>query len=151
MKKLAGVVLGAILVLNSSWAWGNPGGLWKTIDDATQKERSLVRIQETNGVWVGKIEKVLNKDPSHANQPGNGLCTQCKDERKDQPIEGMLILRNVKLSAADANVTEGGDITDPTNGNVYRVRLTVLEGGKKLQVRGYLGPFYRTQIWHRAD
>ena len=129
-----------------AWAQSTPAGVWKTIDDATGKEKSLVRIVETGGVYSGKIEKLL--DPS---SPQDATCKDCKDERKDKPVLGMTILRNVKAHADDKTVFDGGDILDPNNGKVYRVRLKPFDDGKKLEVRGYLGPFYRNQTWLRVE
>jgi uncharacterized protein (DUF2147 family) len=123
-----------------------PSGLWKTIDDNTGKERSLIRITESGGVYNGRIEKSLAPDA----EP-NAVCVKCTDDRKDKPLIGMALIRNVKQSADDKETYDGGDITDPDNGKVYRVTLKPIEGGKKLQVRGYIGPFYRTQVWHKAD
>ncbi|MDR7096255.1 DUF2147 domain-containing protein [Hydrogenophaga laconesensis] len=124
----------------------SPVGLWKTIDDDTKKEKSLVRIKETNGVYSGTIERFL--DPA---TKADAVCDKCTDERKDKPILGMTILRNLKQSADDKTVYEGGDIVDPNNGKVYRSRLKPIEEGKKLEMRGYIGPFYRTQVWLRVE
>ena len=123
-----------------------PAGLWKTIDDNTKKEKSLVRIVETGGVFSGKVEKIVDPDA-----PKDAVCKDCSDDRKDKPILGMTIIRNVKASADDKTVFDGGDILDPNNGKVYRVRLKPVEDGHKLEVRGYLGPFYRNQIWQRVE
>ena len=46
---------------------------------------------------------------------------------------------------------EGGTIVDPENGKVYKLRLTPQDGGKTLQVRGYIGPFFRNQLWQRVQ
>ena len=129
-----------------AWAQSTPAGVWKTIDDATRKEKSLVRIVETNGVYSGKVEKLLDPD-----SPKDATCKDCSDDRKDKPVVGMTILRNVKANADDKTVFEGGDILDPNNGKVYRVRLRPFDDGKKLEVRGYLGPFYRNQTWLRVE
>ena len=129
-----------------AWAQSTPAGVWKTIDDATGKEKSLVRIVETNGVYSGKVEKLL--DPS---SPQDATCKDCKDDRKDKPVIGMTIIRSVKAHAEDKTVFDGGDILDPNNGKVYRVRLRPFDDGKKLEVRGYLGPFYRNQTWLRVE
>jgi len=129
-----------------AWAQSTPAGVWKTIDDATGKEKSLVRIVETGGVYSGKIEKLL--DPS---SPQDATCKDCKDDRKDKPVLGMTIIRNVKAHADDKTVFDGGDILDPNNGKVYRVRLRPFDDGRKLEVRGYLGPFYRNQTWLRVE
>jgi hypothetical protein len=64
----------------------------------------------------------------------------------------MEIIRGAKKSEGSA-VWEGGKILDPENGKEYTLRMTPLEDGKKLQIRGYIGPFYRTQtqIWTRVQ
>jgi uncharacterized protein (DUF2147 family) len=130
----------------SAFAQMSPAGLWKTIDDDTKKEKSLVRIKETNGVFSGTIEKFL--DP--ATKP-DSICDKCTDDRKDKPVLGMTILRGLKVSESDATVFEGGTIVDPNNGKLYRTRLKPVEDGKKLEMRGYIGPFYRTQVWLRVE
>jgi len=124
-----------------------PVGLWKTIDDETKQEKSLVRISDSAGVVSAKIEKIM--DPSKQ----DAKCDKCTDDRKDQAIVGMTILRNVKKNASEADLWDGGDILDPNNGKVYKVRLRPVDGGKKLEVRGYIGmPMLgRTQTWVRVE
>ncbi len=118
------------------------------MDDNTKKEKSLVRIVESGGVYTGKVEKVIDPD-----SPKDATCKDCTDERKDKPVVGMTIIRNMKPSAGDKNVFEGGDILDPNNGKVYSAKLTLVDGGKKLDVRGYIGmPMLgRTQTWQRVE
>lgn len=146
MIKTALTAVALTLASLSAFAQMSPVGLWKTIDDDTKKEKSLVRITENNGVYSGKIEKFL--DPA---TQADAVCDKCTDERKDKPILGMTILRNLKQSADDKTVYDGGDIVDPNNGKVYRSRLKPIEDGKKLEMRGYIGPFYRTQHWLRVE
>jgi len=126
----------------------SPAGLWRTIDDSSKKDKSLVRIVETNGVYSGKVEKIVDPD-----SPKDATCKECSDDRKDKPIVGMTIIRNVKASADDKDVFEGGDILDPNNGKVYRVKLKLIDNGSKLDVRGYIGTpmLGRTQTWVRAE
>jgi len=126
-------------------AQNTPVGLWKTIDDDGKTEKSLVRISDAGGVLAGKIEKIF--DPAKQ----NSVCDKCTDERKDQPVLGMTILRNARQDADDKEVWTGGDILDPNNGKVYRTRLKPIEGGKQMQMRGYIGPFYRTQTCIRVE
>ena len=135
----------ALLAQTLAFAQTSPVGLWKTIDDKTKEEKSHVRIVESGGVVSGKIEKLL--DPAKQ----DAKCDDCSDERKGQPVIGMNILRNMKQSADDKAIWEGGDITDPNNGKVYRARLKAVDGGKQLEMRGYIGPFYRTQVWTRVE
>ena len=145
------VALGLAFAFASGFAAAqaaSPAGLWKTVDDKTKKEKSLVRIVETNGVYTGKVEKVIDPDA-----PKDAICKDCTDERKDQPVVGMTIIRNMKQSAGDTAVWDGGDILDPNNGKVYSAKLTLVDGGRKLDVRGYIGmPMLgRTQTWQRVE
>lgn len=144
MKKV--LVLALAFAAAQVFAQTSPVGLWKTVDDKSGKEKSLVRIAETNGVLSGKIEKLL--DPSVKQDE---VCDKCKDSRKDKPVLGLLIIEGVKKSSD--TLWEGGQILDPNNGEVYKVRLTPAEGGKKLDVRGYIGmPMLgRTQTWIRVE
>ena len=136
----------ALLLPGLAFAQATPAGLWKTIDDDGKTAKSLVRISEQGGVLTGSIEKVL--DP--AAEP-NAKCDKCKDDRKDQPIVGLQIIRGVK--ADGEGVWGHGEILDPNNGKTYRTRLKPVDGGKKLEVRGYIGApmFGRSQIWLRAE
>lgn len=128
-------------------AQATPAGLWKTIDDDGKTEKSLVRISEAGGVFSAKVEKVF--DPARQ----DAKCDKCSDERKDQPVLGMTIIRNVKANADDKALWDGGEILDPNNGKTYKVRIKPVDGGKKLEVRGYVGAplLGRTQTWLKAD
>ena len=141
----AGLVL-AVAVL-AAQAQTSPVGLWKTVDDDTGKEESLVRFSASGGVYTGKIEKLL--DPAKQ----DAKCDPCSDERKDQPVLGMTIVRNVKQNAGDAALWDGGEILDPNNGKTYKVRIKPVDGGQKLEVRGYIGAplLGRTQTWLRVE
>lgn len=129
----------------SAMAQMTPVGLWKTVDDKDGTAKSEIRIVETNGVISGKVERIL--DPE--SKPGE-KCIECSDERKDQPILGMEILRGLKKNDGK-DVWEGGNVLDPKNGKIYRATVTPIEGGHKLQMRGYIGFFYRTQTWIRVN
>ncbi len=117
-------------------------GRWKTIDDKTGKPRGIVLIYEQGGQYFGKIEQSL--DPKHARE----ICDLCKDERKNQKVVGMVIMRHLKRSGDEYS---GGDILDPDNGSVYRCKARLTEGGKKLILRGYIGISLlgRSQTWIR--
>jgi len=148
MNMTRGILAGLLLAVTGSvWAQANPAGLWRTIDDESGKEKSLVRIVESGGVYTAKVEKIT--DPAKASE----VCEKCTDDRKGQPIVGMTIMRSVKQDAEDKGLWDGGDILDPKNGKVYKVRLKPIEEGKKLEVRGYIGAplFGRTQTWIRVE
>ena len=138
-----GLLACALMATCAAFAQTTPVGLWKVVDDDTKQPSSLVRIVDTGGVLSGKIEKLL--DPAMQ----DARCEKCTDERKDKPMLGMTILRNVKRTGDD--VWEDGEILDPDNGKLYRVRLKPIDGGKKLEVRGYIGLFFRNQHWVRVE
>ena len=140
---LATAVLAAAL---PAFAQESPVGLWKNIDDESGKPKALIRITENNGVLEGKIEKLFRD----ASQDQNPVCDKCSDARKDKPIIGMTMLSGLKK---DGNEYNGGEILDPNNVKVYRSKLKVADGGKKLEVRGYIGvPMLgRSQTWLREQ
>jgi uncharacterized protein (DUF2147 family) len=119
-------------------------GLWRSIDDKTDTPKAEIRIRESaDGVLTGVVEKAL----APSSEPN---CTLCTDDRKDQPKLGMEIIRGAKKSDGE-DLWEGGNILDPENGKTYRLRMKPLAGGSQLQIRGYIGPFYRTQVWIRVQ
>ncbi|TXC66582.1 DUF2147 domain-containing protein [Piscinibacter aquaticus] len=146
MRNKIALTLAAFFVHAAAMAQAVPVGLWKTIDDETKKEKSLVRIVDSGGVLTGRIEKVL--DPT---AKPDEVCDKCTDERKGKPIVGLMIIRNAGHDAEDKALWTGGDITDPNNGKTYRLRLKPLDGGKQMEVRGYFGPFFRNQTWIRVE
>ena len=144
-KRNAFVALALGLAAQLALAQATPVGLWKTIDDDGKTEKSLVRITENGGVLTGTIEKVLNPARQGA------VCDKCADDRKNKPIEGMQIMRGVKQDADDKALWGGGEILNPEDGKTYKTRLKPIESGKKLEMRGYIGFFYKTQTWVRVE
>ena len=134
----------ALLLPSLAFAQATPVGLWKTIDDDGKTAKSYVRISEQGGTLVGSIDKLL--DPT---TPADAHCDKCSDDRKGKPILGLQIIRGVK--AEGDGLWGGGEVLDPNNGKTYRTRLKPVDGGKKLEMRGYIGPFYRTQTWIRVE
>ncbi len=123
----------------------SPVGKWKTFDDKTGRAKSIVQITEENGELTGKVLEVLESPAGP-----HPICKPCEGERKDQPVEGMTILWGAKKNGAS---WEDGEILDPENGRIYRVILTLLGSGQKLEVRGYIGipAIGRRQIWQREQ
>jgi uncharacterized protein (DUF2147 family) len=121
-----------------------PVGLWRSIDDKTGEAKAEIRIAEENGALAGRIERSLKKDTKP-----DAVCEECTDDRKGKPIVGLDIIRGGR-KAEGKDVWENGKILDPENGKEYRATFTPVDGGRKLEVRGYLGPFWRTQTWTRS-
>jgi uncharacterized protein (DUF2147 family) len=136
----------AMLAAGPALAQMTPVGLWRSIDDQTGQARAEISIKDNGrGGLNGKVERSLQAVASP--EPNCNLCT---DDRKGQPKIGLEIIRDAKKSGSEP-LWEGGTILDPENGKVYKLRLSPLDGGKTLQVRGYIGPFFRTQLWQRVQ
>lgn len=148
-KQIVAVLLLGVLGFSAHAAdLSTPVGLWRTIDDSTGKDRSLLRIVEVGGLLEGRVEKTLNRQPD---DDPDGLCRKCTGTRKDQPIVGMTILTGLKKDGK--GVWAGGEILDPGNGKTYRCKVKLVDGGTKLEVRGFIGVSLlgRTQTWIREE
>ncbi|MFM7643914.1 MAG: DUF2147 domain-containing protein [Sphingomonadales bacterium] len=133
-------------LLLSLWSYGQScTGYWITIDDATGLKKSIVELYKKDGNLYGKVVYIYKrgKDGPHSK------CTECNGKLYNQPIMGMVILRQMEW---DGSQWENGNILDPDNGKTYTCTLWLNEENKnKLNVRGYIGPFFRTQEWIRTD
>jgi len=121
----------------------SPVGYWTTIDDDGKTPSSVVQIFPRGKKLYGKIVQLIKpreKDPK---------CTACEGARKNQRILGMEILWDFEQ---DDDEWSGGYILDPRNGNEYKCYLELVDGGKRLKVRGYVGIALlgRTQYWQRS-
>ncbi|MBW3550336.1 MAG: DUF2147 domain-containing protein [Proteobacteria bacterium] len=122
----------------------SPVGTWTTIDDETGRPKSVLEIYRAgDGSLAGRVNEVLQSE-----QGPDPVCDQCPGERRDKPVEGMVILWGI---TRDGEVWDGGKILDPASGKVYSVRLKPIEDGSKLEVRGFIGfsLLGRTQTWVR--
>lgn len=116
----------------------SPVGVWRTIDDETGEAKSHVALYEREGKLYGKVVRLLQ-------EPG-AVCDACEGERKGEPIEGMIVVWGLER---DDDEWEDGKIFDPEKGKTYDCRMW-LESEDELKVRGYVGPFRRTQTWTRV-
>ena len=122
----------------------SPVGLWETVSDVDGKPKGHIRIREDQGEYRGTVEEIL--DPKKRAD----LCDRCSDERLNQPVLGMTVLTGIRR---EGDGYAGGKILDPDNGKVYSCKLTLVDGGRHLEVRGYIGLslFGRTQTWNRLE
>ncbi|HMB42953.1 MAG TPA: DUF2147 domain-containing protein [Luteimonas sp.] len=130
----------------AAFAQNSPVGKWRTIDDKTGKPKSIVEIYEsTNGTLAGKVLEVLNSDKGP-----NPLCDACKGANHNKPITGMVIAWGLQH---EGDTWDDGKILDPKNGKVYSAKMTPVDGGAKLEVRGYMGfsLLGRSQTWVRVN
>ena len=116
-------------------------GKWISVDDETGEEKSVIRIYEKEGEVFGKIIKLLRPQDSDA------LCTECDGENFNKPVVGIEIIKGLKKSG---RYYKEGNILDPENGKDYNCKLWIdTENPNKLNVRGFIAFFYRTQYWKR--
>jgi len=126
-------------------AGGSPVGKWKTIDDKTNKEKSIVEVYEAGGKIYGKIVQLLQEKDGGASK----LCTKCTGADQNKPMIGLVIVKGLK---ADGDEYTGGTIMDPNDGKVYKCKMEVIAGGAQMKVRGFIGfsLIGRTQMWYKV-
>lgn len=120
-------------------------GLWTTIDDETGLKKSIVELYKKDGKMFGKVVYIYKrgKDGPHS------LCSQCDGSLKNKPVMGMQIVKNMNWEGSEWT---GGTILDPDNGKIYDSKIWINpENHNKLNVRGYIGPFFRTQTWIKIE
>ncbi|MDQ6765010.1 MAG: DUF2147 domain-containing protein [Verrucomicrobiota bacterium] len=149
MTKLPSLIA-ALLILSvaqmSAAASDSPAGIWKSIDDETGHPKSIIQISEQQGgELTAKVVRILESD-----RGPHPVCSACRGDRKDKPIEGMTIMWGVRKNG---NVWDGGRILDPQIGKTYSVKLALTDSGRKLDVHGYLGISLlgRSQTWVREQ
>lgn len=147
-RKWIVVLLALALPVASALAQVSPVGTWNSIDDKTGAAKAEIVIGEQGGVLVGRITRLLREGADQ-----NGVCDRCTDDRKDQRLIGLEIIRDVPVqpeAGDNGPVWKGGRILDPEKGSTYALRMTPVDGGAMLDVRGSIGPFGRTQTWKRV-
>ena len=126
-----------LVIAGACMAQMTPVGTWHTVDEKTKEPKSEIQITDVSGVLSGKVTKQ------------DAVCDECTDDRKGKPMLGLEIIRGAK-KADGKDIWEDGKILDPENGKNYTLKMTPVEGGKKLEVRGSIGPFGRTQTGVRT-
>ena len=140
-------ILGSVLLCAASIASAqmSPVGTWRSIDDKTNEAKAEIVITDQAGVLSGKITKLLRKDVKQ-----DGVCDACTDDRKGKPMLGLEIIRGAKKTDGK-DQWEGGKILDAESGSTYTLRMTPIEAGAKLEVRGSIAFISRTQTWVRVQ
>ncbi|WP_287495851.1 DUF2147 domain-containing protein [Pandoraea sp. CB10b_02] len=120
----------------------SPVGVWRIVDE-TGDPKALITITEKDGEYVGALSKSLGRPDGLERR-----CTECTDWRKGMKLQGLQIIRGLRK---DGDEYTGGKILDPDSGSEYSVKVKVVDGGRKLEVRGYFGISLlgRTQVWLR--
>lgn len=121
---------------------GKFAGTWQNIDDEDGKPKSHIQIYEEGGELKAKVIKLLAAATVKT-------CTECKGDLKGKPIEGMLLVKNMKKESD--KVYSGGEILNPKNGKSYSCTMT-LKDENTIKLRGYIGISLmgKTQYWYRV-
>lgn len=128
-----------LMVASLSFAQ-SPLGRWRTKDDRTGRTKSIVRISESGGVLSGVVEELIDPNAQRT------CSANCPPDKRNRPVVGLGVIWGMRRNG---NEWSGGQILDPKDGKVYRCKIWV--EGNTLKVRGYIGPFFRTQTWEKAD
>ena len=121
----------------------SPEGFWKTIPD-NGSDPGIVKVTLKDGKLTAQVVKVLSeKHP-------NPRCIKCEGALKDAPIVGIKLVEN--LAPVEKDVWGNGQVLDPDSGKFYKVKISLIDGGKRIKLRGYIGApaFGRTQYWERT-
>jgi uncharacterized protein (DUF2147 family) len=146
LNRLALVVWVFLATTSVYAAEPSPAGLWKTIDDRSGEAKGLIRIREINGKFEGKIDKIF---PKPGDDPAP-RCEKCLGHQRNQPVLGLTFLWGFTKQGDEY---QGGEILDPESGKIYQAKMKLIDAGKRLEVRGFIGfsLFGRSQTWLREE
>lgn len=154
IKKFSVLVISALMLLNTGFVFArassdvSPVGRWKTIDDETGEVKSIIRLSKSsNNRLYGKIVKIYPRPGLTA----DGKCSYCEGKFRNKSLLGVTVVKNMKQSKTSPSEWYGGTITDPKTAKTYRCTMELIDSGRKLNVKGYIGVplFGRTQTWVR--
>lgn len=146
-------IMGISLAVFSTGAFAvTPEGYWKSIDDRTGEQLSIVEIRKkgNDGRYHGKIVYPLSKTHMALH-----LQTVPNVQRLIQ-INPFWVWRFYLDLRKDPNKPDSyidGRVLEPTSGRIYKGKAVVSGEGKRLRMRGYMGvsALGRTVVWIRTD
>lgn len=141
MRKTTIALLLAVLPM-AAFAQTSPVGKWRTLDDKTGKPMTVTEIyQAKNGTLAAKIVENLGLPET---------CGDCSGEYKGKPTVGIVTLWNLK--ANKDGTWGGGNGYKPSEDRHFNAKsVKLIDGGKKLEVKGCVSIICRTATWVRVD
>ncbi|HEY0330774.1 MAG TPA: DUF2147 domain-containing protein [Rhodopseudomonas sp.] len=134
VRRLAAVGAALAVLLGSAMAAAaaepTAAGLWQRSEDG-KPVLWLLMLDRGNGLFEGVVAKTFPKPGTDA----NAICDECEDDRKNAPILGISLIRDMKRKGLEYL---GGNILDPRNGDIWKAQLKVSPDGQALTLRGYL-------------
>ncbi|GAA4322413.1 DUF2147 domain-containing protein [Pontixanthobacter gangjinensis] len=116
-------------------------GRWENRNEEG-KVNSIVKVYEKDDKIFGKVDHIVNAEDR------DRICTLCEGELKDQPIQGLEVMKGLEK---EGDEYVGGTIVDPKTGKKYRCKIWLDENNPDiLKVRGYISFFYKTKTWRRV-
>ncbi len=142
MKRISVCIIFSIFAtiqLNAQTVFGK----WKTFNQENGNTNSIIKIYKENNEVKGKVVRIIKEEDR------DRVCTKCEGEMKNKPIEGLVILRGLHK---DGDEYTDGVVTDPKSGKEYKCKIWLDDDNPdKLNIRGYIAFFYKTQTWERLD
>ncbi|WP_246174416.1 DUF2147 domain-containing protein [Pandoraea bronchicola] len=138
--------MGNALFAIAAEGMSTPVGVWRIVDE-TGDPKALITITENDGEYVGALTRSLGRSDALERR-----CNDCTDWRRGKKLQGLQIIRGLHKDPESDEYT-GGRILDPDSGSEYGCKMRVVDGGRKLEVRGYFGVTLlgRTQTWIREQ
>ena len=152
MKKITLSLVLTAMVATGLWAdaAAQAVGYWKSISDVKGEEGKVTALWKLSLDGQGQLQGVIVWVPG---KPADEKYVSKKAEFNGLPVRNTVWMKGLKKAGSDG--WNGGTIVDigDEKADVYGCEVKVVEGGKKLAMRGYIGIALigRTQTWVAAD
>ena len=141
-KIILAAALASIAFSASAQNSASPVGKWKTLDDESGKAMTITEVYEAkNGTLAAKITENLGLPAT---------CGECSGQYKGKPYVGIVTLWNLKAQK-DGSWGEGNGYKPSEDRSFKAKSVKLIDGGKKLEVKGCVAFICRTATWVRAD